>query len=63
MKKIILALFIVFSLSSCGFIMDMATYDAIYYRPYRYYTQPRVINPYYRTYPQFRNPRSHFKHY
>ena len=62
MKKLILGLILILSLSSCGVMYELANYDYHYYTPYRYYYQPRVIHPYYRTYPQFRNTHPHFKH-
>ena len=63
MKKLILLLIVIVSLSGCVVIDPLLTYGSAYNRAY-YYSRPfyRPIYPQrYESYKHFRNPRSHYK--
>jgi hypothetical protein len=64
MKKLILLLAIVISLSGCVVVDPLLSYGVGYNRAY-YYSRPyqyRPIYPHrYESYKHFRNPRSHYK--
>lgn len=59
MKKLILLLIVIVSLSGCVVIDPLLTYGAAYNRAY-YYSRP-VYPHRYESYKHFRNPRSHYK--
>ena len=63
MKKIILLLIVIVSLSGCVVIDPLLTYGAAYNRAYfdsRPYYRP-IYPQRYESYKHFRNPRSHYR--
>ena len=63
MKKIILSSLVILTLSSCGSINELLTYNALYNRPYyrpAYYQVPRYSQKI-RIYKHYQKPSSHYR--
>jgi hypothetical protein len=63
MKKLILFVLVILTLSSCGVVNELLTYNAIYNRPYYrpvFYSPPRYSQNL-RSYKHYSKPSSHYK--
>ena len=63
MKRIILLLIVILSLSSCGVVNELLTYNALYNRPYyrtTFYAPPRYSQNI-RIYKHYQKPSSHYR--